>query len=346
MQCPACAVDVSAEAGNRFCEECGAELSAAPSPSEKCACGAPAEEIDEDGFCLRCGRRSRAALPTDHMEQAPAPRLAGVSDRGLRHDRNEDRMGVFAASSGSAPAGYALVVCDGVSATRSSEIASEAVTEGVLQVLAEALSAGPVADAHALMRAAIAAGCTRLAARTNLETRRTSASRRLDAKVEQAPSTTVVAALVLGRSATIAWIGDSRAYWIGEDETRQLTQDHSWQNEVVTAGRMTAEEAARSPKAHAITRWIGADADNAEPDVITYTLPGNGTLLLCTDGLWNYVPAAKDLGDLVRRTANQAEDVLSTGRALVAFALERGGQDNITVAMLRTGPHEGTGPQG
>ena len=181
------------------------------------------------------------------------------------------------------------------------------------------------------------AGSARLAARMNLETRRSSASRKLRAKGEadnQAPSTTVVAAMVAGGQLVVGWIGDSRAYWIDEHGVRQLTEDHSWQNQVVRAGVMTAEEAAKSPKAHAITRWIGADSqDDEAASVVAQTLDGPGTLLLCTDGLWNYAATIEAMAELMASVGDR--DAADVARELVRFALERGGADNVTVAVLQ-----------
>ena len=132
------------------------------------------------------------------MEQALSPVFAAVSDRGVKHDRNEDRCGIAAANGG-----YAMVVCDGVSATRKSEVASEAVVAGTLQFLMEALQRGTISDPQTVvMRQAIAAGEANLKANS------------LRDGGENPPSTTLVAALVVEGHATLGWVGDSRAYWI------------------------------------------------------------------------------------------------------------------------------------
>ena len=324
MQCPACAVDVPDE--DQFCEACGAPLAGVPVAGARCACGAAASEVDEDGFCLRCGRKARVALAWDRVEESASAMLVAVSDRGLRHDRNEDRFAVYAGEGVAA-----MVVCDGVSATRTSEIASEAVSAGVL----EALRVGDVADPEQRMRGAIAAGAARLETRTNQDTRRSSASRKLGALGDQAPSTTVVAAMVAGGRVTVGWVGDSRAYWIAEGLAEQMTVDHSWMNEVVSSGLVSAEEAARSPKAHAITRWLGADAvgGEAEPGVVSRAVDTSGFLLLCTDGLWNYAASAEEM--LALFEGAERRDVTEIARDLVKFALDRGGMDNITVALMR-----------
>src|SRR5262249_52255538 len=110
----------------------------------------------------------------------------------------------------------------------------------------------------------------------------------------------------------------------------------SWLTEVVAAGDMNLEEARRSPKAHALTRWLGADANahTAAATVVQVTLVGAGRLGLCTDGLWNYVAEAAQLAALVQEATAQAPDAVTVARRLVTFACARGGHDNVTAAVL------------
>ncbi|MGI4831685.1 MAG: PP2C family protein-serine/threonine phosphatase, partial [Janthinobacterium lividum] len=296
----------------------------------RCVCGAASSDRDDEGFCQRCGRKHRLALATDHMEESSRPELAAVGDRGLRHERNEDRFGIVQRAGG-----YGLVVCDGVSSSRASEIASAAVADGVCNALAAALDEDGATEPERVVREAIRAGALRLEEILRRESGRSSRRRR--GEDDNPPSTTVVAALVTGGRCTVGWLGDSRAYWFGEDGARMLTRDHSWQNEVVSAGTMSAEEAARSPRAHAITRWVGPDADGMDAEVVTFTLAGSGVLMLCSDGLWNYAASVDEMKEQVMTRDDHAEDALEGARRLVRFALEQGGQDNITVAMLQVG---------
>jgi serine/threonine protein phosphatase PrpC len=339
MHCPACAAEIPED--DLFCEACGHDLRAAQPAStqpagEPCICGAAASEADEDGFCLRCGRKSRALsagqaaerAAADHVELALSPRFAAVTDRGLRHDHNEDRFGI--AQIGDI---CALVVCDGVSTTRESEVASSSVAEAVLESLTVALdpSSGNPVDPEQALRNAIAAGAERLRLRTPI------------ADHGNPPSTTVVAALVNAGQATIAWLGDSRAYWFDATTAHPLTTDHSWLNEVVASGEMTAAAAEQAPNAHAITRWIGADANpdqaapqESEPELVRLALAAPGLFMLCTDGLWNYAPDPGVLHKVVEEAgAANADDALLIARRLVEFANRQGGRDNITVALLR-----------
>ncbi len=310
MQCSVCAAAVPED--DLFCENCGVALHAAVAEGAGCVCA----EVDEDGFCLRCGRRVRRPA-SDHVEQQMSAEFAGVSDRGQRHERNEDRFGICAQDGG-----YGLVVCDGVSTSQSSETASAAVVEGVVAVLAEALRGGDLAEPEVVLRRALAAGEANLVARTA----------RMGGG--NPPSTTVVAALVRDGLATVGWVGDSRAYWMDAGGARALTRDHSWMNEVVASGQVTVEQARQSPQAHAITRWVGADAGEASaPEVVRMAVSSPGLLLLCSDGLWNYAPADEAMGELLREAGEG--DALAVADGLVRFANERGGQDNVTVIVLR-----------
>jgi serine/threonine protein phosphatase PrpC len=152
-----------------------------------------------------------------------------------------------------------------------------------------------------------------------------------------APSCTFVSAVVDEGRITVGWVGDSRAYWLGADGARQLTEDDSWATEQVTSGRMTEEEALEDPNAHAITRWLGADAPGDGPRICSIEPEAPGRLLLCSDGLWNYAPDADDLAKLIG-TAPEGASSLAIVQALTKFALTAGGHDNITVVVASVQP--------
>ena len=160
----------------------------------------------------------------------------------------------------------------------------------------------------------------------------------LTAGLPSGPACTVVAAVVTEGSATVGWVGDSRAYWLPDGGPGALlTADDSWLAQTVAAGA-DAARAALDPRAHTITAWLGAGAPTLDVHVTTVPPEGPGTLVLCTDGLWNYHEAPDDLA--AELPADAARDPLGAARALVAAALARGGRDNITVAVLPL-PEEG-----
>ena len=284
-------------------------------------CGAP--RVTTDGYCEACG--GAQPRPRDHMEKSLAG-VAGVSDRGLRHHRNEDSFTVAATSlPGGAPAVVA-VVCDGVSSSDRPDEASETAVDSACETLLTALERGD--DPTAAMRAAIAEAARAVAALAEDD-----GPAGLDTN---APACTYVSAVATDGRVTIGWVGDTRAYWIPDDracaEPFRLTQDDSWAARMVEAGLMGEAEAYADRRAHAITGWLGADAEEVVPHTLDFTPHVPGVLLVCTDGLWNYAEAATDLAQVVRPDART--EPLAAARALVTFAIEAGGHDNITVAVL------------
>lgn len=139
--------------------------------------------------------------------------------------------------------------------------------------------------------------------------------------------TTLVGAVVLGQKVYVANVGDSRAYIIGQAGTIQITEDHSWVEEQVRAGLLTAEQARVHPQRNLVTRALGSKA-SVEVDLFEGLMDQGDTLLLCTDGLTNYVSDA-EIESIVRQ--NSAQDA---GQRLVDLAKERGGRDNITVMIV------------
>jgi serine/threonine protein phosphatase PrpC len=104
--------------------------------------------------------------------------------------------------------------------------------------------------------------------------------------------------------------------------------------ELITAGAAADSDAVQRG-AHTLTRWLGADSEPepwSENSVRTITTAGPGVLLLCSDGLWNYLPDAADIA----RYCNGVEPI-AAARALTQHALDSGGQDNITVAIFPIG---------
>lgn len=336
-QCPRCgAVAVSED--DVFCEADGTPLVASDPPAAppaavprgSCHCGQALD--DGDGYCSACGYRivansavaSSAASP-GRTVQVESPTLAGVTDRGQRKARNEDAFQLATVPTGDEQATI-VVVCDGVSSSTDADHAASHAAEAARGALQEALAAGP-SDLSAAM---------------------TDAIRRAHAAVcAQAPAavdghdpsgTTIIAALVGHGAVTLGWIGDSRAYWVAPTGAGRLTRDHSWAEEVVAQGLLSADEAAHSPQAHALTHCIGpleevAEGKQVEPSLLTFAPPGECWLVLCSDGLWNYAPEPTDIARLLAEVG-PAADALGRAQHLVDYALARGGHDNVTAALV------------
>ena len=325
LGCPACGAAV--EPADGFCEACGQELSeaaistGAPGRPATCqGCGSP--QISADGYCDQCGRKAPAGR--DHVE-IDLGVIAGVTDRGLRHHRNEDAMALAVPATQNGPAAVA-VVCDGVSSSdRPDEASLAAVEAGVRALLAAMRSGASAADASERAIAAAGEAVARLAG---------------DAESPaNAPATTYVSAVITNAEVTVCWVGDSRAYWLPASSgatAKPLTRDDSWGAELVAAGTLSEADVAELPQSHVVTRWLGADAVSAAPHVATHEVSGPGVVLLCSDGLWNYCPAPAQLADLALKPA--LAEPLAAAAALVRFAIEAGGQDNITVVLAQVLP--------
>jgi len=143
--------------------------------------------------------------------------------------------------------------------------------------------------------------------------------------------TTMTLACSLGRCVVIGHIGDSRVYLLRDGhQLFQMTRDHTFAQALVDMGQLTAEQAARHPARHMLTRSLGADEDNYQGDVQSAMLIDGDQLLLCTDGLTNMVDDATIAAIL--RGASSAQQACQT---LVDAALKNGGKDNVTVALAR-----------
>jgi serine/threonine protein phosphatase PrpC len=266
-----------------------------------------------DGHCPACGRK--VPVGRDHAE-LDLGLLAGVTDRGLRHSRNEDAMALATADGSDGPVALA-VVSDGVSSAPRPDEASLTAVRTAMRVLLSGARAGE--DPAVAGTAAARAGAQALNEM---------------ADPDGSPATTYVSATVDREVVTVCWLGDSRAYWLTDDraECARLTRDDSLAEEVVAAGLASVEEAMASPQAHVITRWLGADHPDPQPHVAQFAPPGAGVVLLCSDGLWNYRPEAADLAGLALPGA--LTDPLATAAGLVKFAMDMGGVDNITVVLI------------
>lgn len=285
--------------------------------------------IDNDGYCENCGHAQ--PRERDHMERE-LEGVAGVSDRGLRHHRNEDAFQVSATILPSGAPAVAAVVCDGVSSATRPDEASAAAAEAATDALLDALESG--ADPQRAMHDALLTAAEAVAALSDGPSRD-----------YNAPACTCVSAVAAPDAVTVGWIGDSRAYWIPDDrvDPRRLTEDDSWAARMVSAGLMSAADAYADERAHAITGWLGADAVEIDPHTLSFRPEGPGVVVVCTDGLWNYAESAVELAAAVPPDART--DPLRSARHLVGIALDGGGHDNVTVAVLPFPPAAGRGTE-
>ncbi|MFI0817996.1 PP2C family protein-serine/threonine phosphatase [Streptomyces sp. NPDC021098] len=284
--------------------------------------------IDRDGYCEHCGHAQ--TRERDHMERELAG-VAAASDRGLRHHRNEDAFSVATVALPDGAPAVVAVVCDGVSSATRPDEASAAAAHAAEVSLLTSLPRGSHPQ-QAMNEAIVAAAdaVSSLALDTGEPDPHDEQQRH-----QNAPACTIVSAVVTSDILTVGWIGDSRVYWVPDDRTTQparLTEDDSWAAQMVAAGLMSEAEAYADERAHAITGWLGADAYEVEPHTASFKPDRPGVVVVCTDGLWNYAESAEEMAHAVPPDARGRP--LQSARVLVGHALNGGGHDNVTVAVV------------
>jgi serine/threonine protein phosphatase PrpC len=151
-------------------------------------------------------------------------------------------------------------------------------------------------------------------------------------KLEKAgdTGTTVSMAVVHGALAIIANVGDSRTYLLRDGALRQITIDHSAIQRLIDAGQAEPDELYTHPSRHLIYRSLGAD-DSVKVDIFAPVVAPGDFLLLCTDGLWEMVQRPSEMATII----SQSPSVETACQRLVAAANAAGGEDNISVVLVR-----------
>ena len=285
------------------------------------SCGAPLQPGDR--FCERCGARLDEPHQADGdlRVELDLGTAAAVSDQGLVHHLNEDSFHLEAVDGRN----VTVVVCDGISSASAGNVAARDAARAAGAVLSRAM-ADPGKDPRDAIVEAIKA-----AVEAVIQVEWTTRVKRVD------PSCTLVSAVCRNGGITVGWVGDSRAYWFDAEDARQLTIDDSFAEEGIAKGLLTPEQAAKSPFLHSITHWVGPDAPERPPRLVELRPERPGRLVLCTDGLWNYAPSARELGALIDALPPGAAPA-AVARSLADMANDRGGHDNITVAVVDIEP--------
>ena len=262
----------------------------------------------------------------------------GLSDTGHVRANNEDhfliaRIGRYFECVGTSlppgevptrtdEAGYALVVADGMGGHAAGEVASRLTIRELVR-LALALPDWIVRlDTH-----------TKSEAIERSQRRIVKAHEALLAEGRRQPGqkgmgSTVIAARNLGRVLQIAHVGDSRAYLLRDGDLTRLTRDHTYVQLLVDSGRLSPEDADRSPSRHVLVNAVGGVNADVYVDVQHLPLANGDRLLLCSDGL-------SDLVDdpTIRALLQSATSAAQACRLLVDRALAAGGRDNVTVVV-------------
>lgn len=208
-----------------------------------------------------------------------------------------------------------VVVCDGMGGANAGNIASETAVKGISEyILKSYRTAMDTVDIEKLLINAISSA--------NIEIY----DMALKKPELSGMGTTAVVAIIKDDNAVIAHVGDSRAYIIS-DNIKQITRDHSVVQNLVESGKLTQSEAKVHPRKNVITRALGAE-ENVIADANLVNINEGQSLLVCTDGLSNFVEAA-DILNIFKQ--NKIENVVEL---LVDAANQNGGGDNIAVVTV------------
>jgi len=246
-------------------------------------------------------------LVTNEEENEKIP--AAITDIGCEREINEDRYAVIDSVNG-----RAWICCDGMGGALGGELAAQLAIDAIRRVF----ETGEFANSEQALKSSID------------EANRIILLRRQNPAFSSM-GTTVVGAIINNDQIVITHAGDSRAYLVREGEIRQLTKDHTYVQDLVDRGNISAEEALSHPQSHVLTKCLGAQPrlgletssfwiwDNAD---------AKDYLLLCTDGLYSLV-TDPEIAYQINNFSPQKACV-----NLVELARNRGGFDNITLTVL------------
>jgi len=246
---------------------------------------------------------------------------AAKTDVGQKRQGNEDRFCLD-------PSLGLYVVADGMGGHAAGEVASRLAVETIQEWMEKYLSGADVA----IVGPAVAAGSAeanfllssiRLANRIIFDSAK-------DRREYAGMGTTVVAVLAQDDRFVLAHVGDSRIYRIRGDRIDQVSRDHSFVQEQVDNGVMSAAEAHQSQYRHMITRALGLK-ERVDVDLTEQPARPGDVLLLCSDGLSDLL----DDEDMLAAVRDHADDLDRACQAMVDRANAKGGDDNITVLVVQ-----------
>ncbi len=245
---------------------------------------------------------------------------AAKTDVGQKRQGNEDRFCLE-------PALGLYVVADGMGGHAAGEVASRLAVETIQEWMEKYLSGGDAAivgpPAAGSAEASFLLSSIRLANRIIFDSAR-------DRREYAGMGTTVVAALAQGDRFVLANVGDSRIYRIRQDQIVQVSRDHSFVQQQVDNGVMSAAEAHQSQYRHMITRALGLK-ESVEVDLAEHPAHPGDVLVLCSDGLSDLL----DDEEILAAVQSNGGDLERACQALVDRANAKGGDDNITVVVIR-----------
>jgi serine/threonine protein phosphatase PrpC/CRP-like cAMP-binding protein len=249
-------------------------------------------------------------------------KVASRTDVGRVRTNNEDNFHADAETG-------LFIVCDGMGGHSAGEVASRICCEtlvGELPTLILAREAyersnnqSDVKSLAVAVEAAMSLACKEINKQSSA------------APNQQGMGTTCTMVLLAGHNKGIlAHVGDSRLYVLRGGQVHQLSEDHTYVNELVKRGALSREQAANHPQGNVLSRAMGVQP-SISVDTMIFDIDPEDTYLLCSDGVYNYYPKPAEIATLIDDAdLNKAVD------GIIHNALERGGHDNCTAVIFRT----------
>ncbi|MCQ2385213.1 MAG: Stp1/IreP family PP2C-type Ser/Thr phosphatase [Clostridia bacterium] len=238
----------------------------------------------------------------------------GMTDVGMRRSENQDSYAFFSLPRKKMPPASVLLLCDGMGGQGNGELASRMAVSAFAETLMQLPNSSP---------------------KSALQEALDNANRAVYDKSAESPEyrgmgTTLVSAVADGERVTVLHVGDSRAYLYRKKDRKilALTHDHSLVQELMDDGKITEEEARDFSMKNVITKAVGVDPI-LSGTLNVYPWEEGDRLLLCSDGLWNYVE-----GDKLLPFLDGQIPLSSVPDALIKTANAMGGEDNVTVILM------------
>ena len=210
-----------------------------------------------------------------------------------------------------------FVVADGMGGHAAGEVASEMAVRHIARELGSLRGLGDKEVADRMQQAIRAANAAIF-------------QRTLTEHDKRGMGTTVTSLVLYGTRFLIGQVGDSRAYLLRDGKLTQVTKDHSYVQEQVDAGYLTAEQARTHPYSNVITRCVGANSD-VTPDVYVGSVKAKDLFLLASDGLTGMLEDP-ELHEIIGREGEMPQEQVDR---LINEANRHGGLDNITAILVR-----------
>lgn len=242
-------------------------------------------------------------------------KISSLTDIGNTREMNQDYLYSSEESVGKLP--NLFLVADGMGGHKAGEFASRYVVEHIVR----SIKGSKAEEAVGILSESI-------------ETANRKLKEYADAHQQmRGMGTTIVAAVIQGRTLLVANVGDSRLYIVG-DEITQVTQDHSLVQEMVRLGQMDPQSAKNHPDKNIITRAVGV-SEKVKIDIFERQLRAGEYIILCSDGLTNMVEDS-----VILQILHGAGSLSDKAERLIELANKNGGKDNITVIIIEPNSDE------